>query len=58
MPRKGGGMTNVLQIFWKQIFGVEEEDDRPPRLRRRVQVDDELQATATIFMSCGGCGRR
>ena len=43
-------MTNVLQIFWKQIFGVEEEDDRPPRLRRRVQVDDELQATATIFI--------
>jgi Trk K+ transport system NAD-binding subunit len=43
-------MTNVLQIFWKQIFGVEEQDDRPPRLPRRVRVDDEPQATATIFI--------
>ena len=40
-------MSNVLQIFWKQMFG---EDDRPARLRRRIRIDDELAATNTIFI--------
>lgn len=41
-------MSNVLQIFWKQLFG--DEEDRPPRLRRRINVDDEPAATNTIFI--------
>jgi len=42
-------MTNVLQIFWKQIFG-EDDQERPPRLRRRIQIDEEPATTNTIFI--------
>lgn len=42
-------MSNVLQIFWKQIFG-DDDEPRPPRLRRRIEVDNEPAATATIFI--------
>ncbi|HEY5877816.1 MAG TPA: ion channel, partial [Nakamurella sp.] len=42
-------MTNVLQIFWKQIFG-DDDEERPPRLRRRIQIDEEPAATNTIFI--------
>ncbi len=41
-------MSNALLIFWKQLFG--EDDERPPRLRRRVRVDEEPAATNTIFI--------
>jgi voltage-gated potassium channel len=42
-------MSNVLQIFWKQLFG-EDERETTPRLRRRITVDNEPQAAATIFI--------
>jgi Trk K+ transport system NAD-binding subunit len=42
-------MSNVLQVFWKQIFG-DDDEPRPPRLRRRIEVDNEPAATATIFI--------
>src|SRR6476660_3105491 len=42
-------MTNALQIFWKQLFG-ENDQPRPSRLQRRIRVDEEPQATATIFI--------
>lgn len=42
-------MSNVLQIFWKQMFGDDERENRP-RLRRRITVDDEPAATNTIFI--------
>ncbi len=41
-------MSNVLMIFWKQLFG--EDDQRSTRLTRRLRVDNEPQATATIFI--------
>jgi voltage-gated potassium channel len=43
-------MGNVLQIFWNQLFGGDDDRDDRPRLRRRILIEDEPAATNTIFI--------
>ncbi len=49
-------MSNVLQVFWKQLFGPEDAEDaadaagRARTLAQRLRVDHETQSTATIFI--------
>ena len=43
-------MSNLLQVFWQQLFG-EDEDDRPrPHISWRARLGSGDQASATIFV--------
>ncbi len=43
-------MSNVLQVFWKQIFGDDDDDEKRPQLRWRARLGSGDQASATIFV--------
>jgi len=42
-------MSNVLQVFWKQIFGDDDDEERR-HLRWRARLGSGDQASATIFV--------
>jgi voltage-gated potassium channel len=42
-------VSNVLQVFWRQIFGPDDDDERP-RVRWRARLGSGDQASATIFV--------
>jgi voltage-gated potassium channel len=43
-------MSNVLQVFWKQIFGDDDDDEKRSHLRWRARLGSGDQASATIFV--------
>jgi voltage-gated potassium channel len=42
-------MSNVLLVFWKQMFGDEDDEERP-RIHWRARLGSGDQASATIFV--------
>ena len=42
-------MSNVLQVFWRQMFGQDDDDERP-HVRWRARLGSGDQASATIFV--------
>ena len=42
-------MSNVLLVFWKQIFGEDDDEDRP-RIAWRARLGSGDQASQTIFV--------
>ena len=44
-------MSNLLQVFWQQLFGEDEDDDRRrPHISWRARLGSGDQASATIFV--------
>ena len=42
-------MSNVLHVFWRQMFGHDDEEERP-HIRWRARLGSGDQASATIFV--------
>ncbi|MET0967185.1 MAG: NAD-binding protein [Nakamurella sp.] len=42
-------MSNVLLVFWKQMFGDDDDEERP-RIHWRARIGSGDQASATIFV--------
>ena len=43
-------MSNALQVFWRQIFGPDDDEDDRPHLRWRARLGSGDQASTTIFV--------
>ena len=43
-------MSNVLLVFWQQLFGDDEDEDARPHIRWRARLGSGDQASATIFV--------